>query len=652
MKAIRNSILILALCLVAIPSFGQKNIGDYDRVNVKTLLNIMADSFKWEGTLIYKDSLYYTQIQGDSARFKQLGSNIWSGWVGGNDQNIENILNEIDNLYNSVKIFNNYLSINTTLIKGTVTWSSGLTFNVTDCSYYIMGQFDESDAIQITLDVADQDDPRIDVIYADTLGNIGKLTGIPSDNPSEPLVDPLSQIKLTIITVDAGATAPGGIESNYVYSENTEWVGSGYPTMSTIIAFDNTNNPYAGDSCTSIFSFGNIGGSIIKFTKASTRTFRYNEQLVFYIKSSRAWNSGNAISLLWSNGNTIISGTKTLGLSDYYDFDCKSTSWQRIVIPIKDFNSLSGKVGDTFWIMFMGSWPSITIQLDDIEIQSGLDIESNEYEEYDSWVIGNSLGVYRHDTVKIIGDSGISAITERVDQDNIKVTITGTTYTISAEPGTGGAWIKVSGSDGSADSLKLVAGTNMSSIVRTDANTITFNSAAGSGSGATYTLSAVNGTGGAWLKILGSDGSADSVKLAAGTNMSSIVVTDSNTITLNATAGEGTTTGLVEDMSFEFADIEAGTSQTYTLDIFSSYGYTISTAYMETDTGTLTGIAIQINGISVTNLANVTADSSVDATNSTGVNTVAVGDRITIVTSTGFTGMPTVLRGKLKITRI
>ncbi len=169
------------------------------------------------------------------------------------------------------------------------------------------------------------------------------------------------------------------------------------------------------------------------------------------------------------------------------------------------------------------------------------------------------------------------------------------------------------------------------------------------GGGATYSMMAHTGTGGAYLKILGSDGSMDSVKLAAGTNITSIVRTNDSVITINA-ANQGAV-GLVDDLNFEFGDILYGVSQTYTLDIKASYGYTINSASLETDAGTLTGIAVKINTTAVTSLSSVTADATVDETNSSGANTVVAGDRVYIITSTGYTGAPTVLRGKLKITR-
>lgn len=109
--------------------------------------------------------------------------------------------------------------------------------------------------------------------------------------------------------------------------------------------------------------------------------------------------------------------------------------------------------------------------------------------------------------------------------------------------------------------------------------------------------------------------------------------------------------GGIEDISFEFADITAGTAQTYTLDIKASFRYTIESACLETDNGTLTGVAIKINSTAVTSLSSLTVDTSVDETASTGAKTVVADDRVYLVTSTGYTGTPTLIRGKLKILR-
>jgi len=64
-----------------------------------------------------------------------------------------------------------------------------------------------------------------------------------------------------------------------------------------------------------------------------------------------------------------------------------------------------------------------------------------------------------------------------------------------------------------------------------------------SGSGATYSISAETTTGGANLRLTGSDASTDDVKLAAGSNVT-ITRTDANTITIASTASGGSATDL------------------------------------------------------------------------------------------------------------
>jgi hypothetical protein len=108
---------------------------------------------------------------------------------------------------------------------------------------------------------------------------------------------------------------------------------------------------------------------------------------------------------------------------------------------------------------------------------------------------------------------------------------------------------------------------------------------------------------------------------------------------------------VVEDISFEFADVVAGTAKDYTLDIKASFPYDILSACLETDDGTLTGVAVKIGSTAVTSLSSVTVDTAVDETSATGANSVATGDRVSLSVSTGYSGAPTLIRGKLKIKR-
>lgn len=630
-------------------------------------------------------------------------------------------------------------SLYTQLIYGTVTWSgTGLTYNVSNCQYYILGTLFNSVSDDVTLAAADPTLNRFDVIFADTLGHIGKITGDPAADPFEPLVDPESQIKLTIIYVSAGVVVPD-VRVDVIYQENVEWTTAivNQPAGTTI-TFNNSTTPYAGTKCVNVVSTGNMRNAQFKFTGPS-KIFADTDVLVLYLKSSATWGIASQVIFRWYNGTAIISSTVTITTGSY-GYNSASSAWQKIAIPIKDFK-LTSISGNMLAITCIGTWTAKTLKFDNIEIQASADIggslQGTGVKDYitkwlDSKTLGKSfisesngkIGVGVYPALKPFDVLGSTKLRDTLFLSTVPTNSTGgsksyltldgetvkkitrpdsdaVTYSVSAETGTGGAWLKILGSDGSKDSVKLAAGTNMTSIVRTDGNTITFNAAPASG--ATYTISAETGSGGSWLNILGSDGSKDSVKLAAGANMTSIIRTDANTITFNAAAGGETYTmgtvakatgawikilgsagskdsvflksgtgitvarydndtitiaagaasvaGMGDDINFEFADIVYGISQTYTLDIKASYGYTITSASLEVDTGTLTGIAVKINSTAVTSLSSITADTGVDETNATGTNTVVAGDRIYIITSTGYTGAPTVLRGKLKITR-
>jgi len=115
------------------------------------------------------------------------------------------------------------------------------------------------------------------------------------------------------------------------------------------------------------------------------------------------------------------------------------------------------------------------------------------------------------------------------------------------------------------------------------------------------------------------------------------------------TSHSHTFAGMVDDISFEFRDVVAG-AQSWDLDIKAVFGYTIESAILETDAGTITGVAIKIGATAVTSLSSLTVDTSVDETASTAAKTVVSGDRITI-SKTGESGTPTTIRGKIKIIR-
>ena len=97
-------------------------------------------------------------------------------------------------------------------------------------------------------------------------------------------------------------------------------------------------------------------------------------------------------------------------------------------------------------------------------------------------------------STSILGSGNIAVQPTLVSGTNIKtingttllgsgdLVISGATYNISSETSTGGALLRLSGSDLSTDDIKFAAGTDIT-VVRTDANTITINSTAAGATG-------------------------------------------------------------------------------------------------------------------------------------------------------------------------
>lgn len=110
----------------------------------------------------------------------------------------------------------------------------------------------------------------------------------------------------------------------------------------------------------------------------------------------------------------------------------------------------------------------------------------------------------------------------------------------------------------------------------------------------------------------------------------------------------------VEDISFDFNDVEAGIEQSWILDIKASFTYKILSVVLQSDS-TMDDVEIEIAGSPIT-----WADDSVSIDVTTAVsdtaaktdvdNDVAVGEQVTLVKS-ATDGDPTVIRGKLRIQR-
>jgi hypothetical protein len=88
---------------------------------------------------------------------------------------------------------------------------------------------------------------------------------------------------------------------------------------------------------------------------------------------------------------------------------------------------------------------------------------------------------------------------------------------------------------------------------------------------------------------------------------------------------------------------------TYTLELYAQYAYTINQLKIISASGTCT-VAAKINGVDVTGISAVSVSSTIATANASAANTVAVGDKITLVTTSN--SALTNLQASLKTTRI
>jgi len=136
------------------------------------------------------------------------------------------------------------------------------------------------------------------------------------------------------------------------------------------------------------------------------------------------------------------------------------------------------------------------------------------------------------DTLTLVAGSNIS-LTSNSTADTITIAATvpaQTTYTFNTQPAAGGVNVRLAGSDNTTQNVLFEEGANVS-LTRVDANTISISaSLSGSGVATSFSTIAVSGQ----PNVI-ADSSADTLTLVAGTNISLITDAATDTITINNT---------------------------------------------------------------------------------------------------------------------
>ena len=256
------------------------------------------------------------------------------------------------------------------LISGSVTWLEGLTFGVSACVYNIDGVTYDSVPAVVTLDDADDTHPRIDVIYVDTDGGVGYITGTPAADPAKPEIDASTQLELTFVTVAANATAPAGYSVDLVYDENVGDPGEWDITESTAgarIASDSTTDPYANSTHIEFTEAEN--GDYLDATVGSG-TFSVGDigALETHVKAV-SMDTTRSLRVAWFLGNQRVSKWATIK-NNNFGFDSTNTSaYQTVTISAGDFGFTETLV-DSVRFQIGGRGAPVTVRLDQVRIHA------------------------------------------------------------------------------------------------------------------------------------------------------------------------------------------------------------------------------------------------------------------------------------------
>lgn len=254
---------------------------------------------------------------------------------------------------------------------GQVTWQSGLSFLVAAGSGYIDGTLLTWIQQTVTLDASDPSNPRIDVIYIGTSGTADSITGTAAPDPSEPVVDPATQLRLALVTVAANATEPA-VSSEVVYAENAgapaEWAWTASDASWNV---NSTTFPFAGTKAiegTSVVENAYVQG---QRGSGSIDPADYT-QLVLYLQIKAAWGSGRYLQVTLRNAGVQV-GNGLRVSPGFFGLDGDNTfSYQAVIIPVLQFAAPAGSTVNQVRVQAIGSGgDAIGCHIDGVSFTTG-----------------------------------------------------------------------------------------------------------------------------------------------------------------------------------------------------------------------------------------------------------------------------------------
>lgn len=296
-------------------------------------------------------------------------------------------------------------------------WSStGLTYNVVYTSYYLNDILYPGGIMPKTLTASDPTNPRFDTIAVDATGPI-VITGTPSASPEVPSTDPNTQLAITSVLVQAGATTPAGVSNEDIYKENAEWTAV---SNNGTVDFNATTTPFQGSKHIDCGAFTN--GQYLRFTDSVVNQIADFTEIGITPNLKSVFSNSTKFSVRFYNGTTAVSSTVVIS-SGAYNFDRTIVNaYQMVILPISAFTFTSSSF-DRIEIVMNGSNAN-GFRMDNIILYKGSGSASPEQNAITSIITDSGIvnATQKDDAIQLIGGLGID-----ITSSGKVITISGTT---------------------------------------------------------------------------------------------------------------------------------------------------------------------------------------------------------------------------------
>ncbi len=588
---------------------------------------------------------------------------------------------------------NPIIDTSTKIISGAIIWQSGLNYRSTDIVYRILGTQYTALATLKMLEAADPNLSRIDLFYVDTFSNLQVATGIPAANPASPVLTSL-QLEVMLVLIEPGALIPTGVDNIVVYDENLEWTTTETHDSDISVDFDSTDTAWNGNKRVKITLAIPDGITSISHMIGET----YQGGKIFCLDSTGkmgyiAAESDTAMDQRWGYGFISVSGTSAAigaGAANTALMQANPATRAYAVKPCVDL--VVGGYDD--WVL-PSQLELAQMYARKMEIGNFINDaywSSTQASSFNAFCIHFGSGtVYSRAKSNEYQVRAIRSFNDNLLPPLEPVTVyavqnTAIKFTASAPVGIAGGIL--------AFHIKSSIPWQRNSVLLIEAMLGSVVSGSVAMSPASYMFS-YNHNNDEWAMVaiqiyhfIPSTVTVDAFRFSLLSDWPNLlelglddirfqhggVSTPEDVLANPGTYGSATQTleitvnpqgkitaiqehdiaeiaeaGILDYIAFEWWGITPGTIQVFDADIKATYDYTIEGIILETDNGTLTGVAVKIGALTVTALGNLTIGTSASETASQGLKTVVPGDRVTIVTSAGYSGTPTMFKGKLII---